>query len=72
MDNNDQERERWITIQEIFSTIESPDIVQEQSENIICFKKKWKQYLTLIYAKDSEWNRVVITVLKTSKINKYL
>ena len=51
MDNNDQERERWITIQEIFSTIESPDIVQEQSENIICFKKKWKQYLTLVYAK---------------------
>ncbi len=65
-------QERWITIQEIFSIIESPDIIEEQSENIICFKKKWNKYLTLVYAKDSEWNWVIITVLKTSKIRKYI
>ena len=65
-------QERWITINEIFSTIESPDKIEEQEENIICFKKFWNQYLTLVYAKDSEWSWIVITVLKTSKLRKYL
>jgi len=64
-------KERWITIWEIISIIESPESTIEQSENVFCFKKLWNQYLTIVYARDEEDNRVVITVFKTSKIKKY-
>ena len=65
-------KERWIGIKDIISIIESPDIVEKQPENIFCFKKLWNQYLTLVYARDEEDNRVVITVFKTSKLKKYM
>lgn len=65
-------KERWISIWEIISIIETPDIVDEQAENIFCFKKLWNQYLTLVYARDEKNNRVVITVFKTSKLKKYI
>jgi len=64
-------KERWITIWEILSIIESPDSIEEQPENVFCFKKLWNKYLTIVYARDEEWNRVVITVFKTSKLKKY-
>ncbi len=65
-------KDKWITIWEIISIIESPDSSEEQSENVFCFKKLWSKYLTIVYARDEEWNRVVITVFKTSKLKKYI
>ncbi len=32
--------ERWITFEEILSTIENPDIIDEQKDKTICIKKK--------------------------------
>ena len=65
-------KERWITIWEIISIIELPDFVEEQDDNTFCFKKLWNHCLTLVYARDDDWNWVVITVFKTSKLKKYI
>lgn len=63
--------ERWISFEEILSTIENPDIVDEQKDQTFCFKNNKKYFVLLVYAKDEEWNRVVITVRKTTNFKKY-
>ncbi len=63
--------QRGISFQEIIDTIKNPDTIQKQDENVFCFKKKWKEQLLLVYARDETWNWIIITVIKTSKITKY-
>lgn len=64
--------QRGISFAEIVDTILAPDNIEEQDDTISCYKKLWQEHLLLIYAKDSQWNKIVITALKTSKIGKYL
>lgn len=65
-------KERDISFLEIVDAMLNPDVVDEQGNNISCFKKKKEEKLLLVYTKDEEWNRIVVTVIKTSKIDKYL
>ena len=64
--------ERGITFEEISETILHPDHVTQQDKEIFIFKKLKNQYLYLVYSKDENGDWVIITVLKTSKIEKYL
>ena len=63
--------ERNITFEEISETILHPDKITQQDTEIIVFKKLQKQYLYLVYSKDENGDWVVITVFRTSKIEKY-
>ena len=60
--------ERGITFEEISETILHPDYVTQQDKEIFIFKKLKNQYLYLVYSKDENGDWVIITVLKTSKI----
>jgi hypothetical protein len=64
--------ERGISFEEISETILYPDYVTQQDKEIFIFKKLKNQYLYLVYSKDENGDWVIITVLKTSKIEKYL
>lgn len=61
-----------ISFEEISETILHPDYVTQQDKEIFIFKKLKNQYLYLVYSKDENGDWVIITVLKTSKIEKYL
>ncbi len=47
-------QERGISFEEILGAIEYPDSVQEQEDQIFCFKKRKTDLLLLVYAKDKE------------------
>ena len=52
--------------------INDPDHIAEDKE-IKCYKKIWiDKYLLMTYTKDDNDDIIVITVIKTSKIIKYL
>ena len=63
--------ERWITFEEIINTIENPDNIQKQPNQVFCFKRIGDKNILLVYAKDANDDWVVITVIRTSKMNKY-
>ena len=63
--------QRWISFEEIIDTIENPDEIRQQDDEVFCFKKLWNENILLVYAKDDTWNWVIITVLRTSKVKKY-
>lgn len=63
--------QRNIMFEEIIDCVSSPDKITNDDNNISCYKKIWWEYLILVYAKNSEDDLVIITVLKTSQIRKY-
>lgn len=65
---------RGVSFQEIVDCISSPDGISQQEDGKICYKKLQNQnrYLLLCYTVDESGTIVVVTVIKTSKVRKYL
>ena len=63
--------ERWISFADIIDAIQNPDEIQQQDDEIFCFKKIWDKNILIVYAKDDNGDWVIITVLRTSKLKKY-
>lgn len=64
-----QMERRIITEEEIELAIADPDVTREKGNGIIEYVKQINGYVILAYLADSER---VITVIRSSKINKYL
>jgi len=64
--------QREIVFEEIIECISSPDKITEDDNNVSCYKKIWWKNLILVYVKNENDDLIVITVLKTSQIKKYL
>ncbi len=64
-------KQRNIWFEEIFDCIKNYDQISVDKD-ITCYKKlSNNQYILLTYTKDDNGDILVITVIKTSKINKY-
>lgn len=62
------------TFEEIVECITNPDAISLEPESKKCYKKlhNKNQYLLLCYTSDLAGVVTVVTVIKTSKIDKYL
>ena len=63
--------ERSISFEEIVDCVLHSDASIDQWNSLFCYKKLWKKQVLLVYTRHSDWNTIVITVLKTSQIKKY-
>ena len=65
---------RGVSFQEIVDCITNPDGISQEEDGKICYKKLQDQdnYLLLCYTVDEEDEIWVITVIKTSKVEKHL
>lgn len=65
---------RKVTFEEIVECITNPDAISLETEDKKCYKKlqNQNQYLLLCYTSDQAGTITVVTVIKTSKIDKYL
>ncbi|WP_341226095.1 DUF4258 domain-containing protein [uncultured Arcticibacterium sp.] len=65
---------RNISFEEIVECILNPDKITLEEDSKVCYKKLTNENkkLLITYTSDSEGVIKVITVIKTSKVNKYL
>ena len=65
---------REVTFEEIVECITNPDATSLEAEGKKCYKKlqNQNQNLLLCYTSDQADTITVVTVIKTSKIDKYL
>lgn len=66
--------QRGISFEQIVDCILHPDQVSSEPGNKLCFKKlsNTRNSLLLCYTVDQQGKILVITVVKTTKIDKYL
>lgn len=64
-------QQRGVSIAAIWDCVLHPDSVEDTGDRY-CYKKVAGKYLLLVYTKDADGNIVVITVIKTSKVEKYM
>lgn len=64
--------QRGVSLEEIIDALQFPDQTTTQHDHIVVYKKKSEGYVIVVFAKNEENVFVVISVYKTSKINKYL
>jgi hypothetical protein len=64
-------KQRGVSIAAIWDCVLHPDSVDGDTDSR-CYKKVAGHQLLLVYTKDADGNIVVITVIKTSKIEKYM
>jgi hypothetical protein len=64
-------KQRGVSIAAIWDCILRPDDIDVGTDTR-CYKKIAGRQLLLVYTKDADGNIVVITVIKTSKMGKYL
>jgi len=64
-------KQRCISIAAIWDCVLRPDKV-DHKDAVYCYKKMGKSELLLVYTKNDQGDIVVITVIKTSKVGKYM
>ncbi len=66
--------QRGISFEQIVDCITNPDQISEEPDNKYCYKKLLNSasYLLLCYTVNKKGKIVIVTVIKTSRISKYL
>ena len=65
---------RGVSFEQIVDCITNPDQIDNEPDNKICYKRLLNQdkSLLLCYTVDNDGTITVVTVIKSSKISKYL
>ncbi len=65
-------QERGIQVAEIFFALQNPDRIVEKGETKIAIKQRQNNHALLVVYKRNKDETKVITVIDTSKVDKYL